>query len=99
MRRARVGRASLAAGARAGWRRRLPPRDPAIDALSQAELRVADAVARGLTNREAASTLLISVKTVDFHLQQIYRKIGVRSRTELAVRMAGQAPMATGEGR
>lgn len=74
------------------------PRDPAIDGLSQAELRVADAVARGLTNREVASTLLISVKTVDFHLQQIYRKIGVRSRTELAVRMTGRTA-ATGERR
>jgi DNA-binding NarL/FixJ family response regulator len=75
------------------------PRDPAIDALSQAELRVADAVAGGLTNREVAATLLISVKTVDFHLQQIYRKIGVRSRTELAVRMAGHGRTATGERR
>jgi DNA-binding CsgD family transcriptional regulator len=75
------------------------PRDAAIDALSQAELRVADAVARGLTNREVSATLLISVKTVDFHLQQIYRKIGVRSRTELAVRMAGQGTAATGERR
>ena len=75
------------------------PRDAAIEALSQAELRVADAVARGLTNREVAATLLISVKTVDFHLQQIYRKIGVRSRTELAVRMAGQGTAATGERR
>jgi DNA-binding CsgD family transcriptional regulator len=75
------------------------PRDAAIDALSQAELRVADAVARGLTNREVSATLLISVKTVDFHLQQIYRKIGVRSRTELAVRMAGHGTAATGERR
>jgi DNA-binding CsgD family transcriptional regulator len=90
-------RLALLAQAEAGTSIR--PRDPAIDALSQAELRVADAVAGGLTNREVAATLLISVKTVDFHLQQIYRKIGVRSRTELAVRMAGHGRTATGERR
>jgi DNA-binding CsgD family transcriptional regulator len=56
--------------------------------LSCAELRVADVVARGLTNRETASELFVSVKTVDFHLQNIYRKLGVRSRTELARRVA-----------
>ena len=66
------------------------PADPALDALSPAERRVADAVSEGLTNREVASTLFLSVKTVDFHLQQIYRKLGVRSRTELAVRVAGK---------
>ena len=58
--------------------------------LSQAELRVVEAVASGMTNREAAAALFLSVKTVDFHLQQVYRKLGVRSRTELAVRVAGQ---------
>lgn len=66
--------------------------DPAITGLSQSELRVAEAVAEGLTNREAAAKLYLSVKTVDFHLQQIYRKLAVRSRTELAVRMTTGAP-------
>jgi DNA-binding CsgD family transcriptional regulator len=61
--------------------------DAALESLSQAEFRVADAVAGGLTNRQVAASLLISVKTVDFHLQQMYRKLGIRSRTELAVRM------------
>lgn len=73
------------------------PADPALDALSQAERRVAEAVARGLTNREVADHLYLSVKTVDFHLQQMYRKLGIRSRTELAVRMAGYLPPTTGE--
>jgi DNA-binding NarL/FixJ family response regulator len=63
-----------------------------VAALSQAELRVVDAVAAGLTNREVAAKLFLSVKTVDFHLQQVYRKLGVRSRTELAVRMTGGGP-------
>jgi DNA-binding CsgD family transcriptional regulator len=71
--------------------------DPALDALSQAERRVAEAVARGLTNREVADHLYLSVKTVDFHLQQMYRKLGIRSRTELAVRMAGYVPPTTGD--
>lgn len=53
--------------------------------LSGAELRVAQAVTSGGTNRQIAEGLFLSVKTVDFHLQQIYRKLGVRSRTELAV--------------
>ncbi|MEX1007762.1 MAG: AAA family ATPase [Acidimicrobiia bacterium] len=55
--------------------------------LTSAEYRVALAVAEGATNREAAATLFLSVKTVDFHLQNIYRKLGLRSRTELAVRL------------
>ena len=70
--------------------------DPSLDGLSQAEFRVAEAVARGLTNRHAAATLIISVKTVDFHLQQIYRKLGIRSRTELAVRMTNFEPATPG---
>ncbi|MFM7685028.1 MAG: LuxR C-terminal-related transcriptional regulator [Actinomycetota bacterium] len=93
-----------------GWepRLRLPapqvgtasaPTDPALDSLSQAERRVAEAVARGLTNREVADHLYLSVKTVDFHLQQMYRKLGIRSRTELAVRMAGYVPPTTGDRR
>lgn len=69
-----------------------PVADPALAALSKAERRVADAVAEGMTNREAAAALFLSVKTVDFHLQQIYRKLAVRSRTELAVRLAGGGP-------
>ena len=66
--------------------------DPGLEGLSQAEFRVAEAVASGLTNRHAAAALIISVKTVDFHLQQIYRKLGIRSRTELAVRMTNFEP-------
>jgi DNA-binding CsgD family transcriptional regulator len=55
--------------------------------LSPAEFRVALAVSGGMTNKEVATTLFISAKTVDCHLQAIYRKLGLRSRTELAVRM------------
>ena len=63
--------------------------NPLLGQLSQAEIRGAEAVSAGMTNREAAAALYLSVKTVDFHLQQIYRKLGVRSRTELAVMILG----------
>jgi DNA-binding CsgD family transcriptional regulator len=60
---------------------------PALDQLTPAELRVAMAVARGLTNKEVALDLCISTKTVDSHLQRIFRKLDVRTRTEMAARL------------
>ncbi len=52
--------------------------------LTRSELRVALAVGQGLSNRDAAEQLYVSPKTVDYHLQNIYRKLGLRSRTQLA---------------
>jgi len=49
-------------------------------------------VAQGATNREAAAQLFVSPKTVEAHLGAIYRKLSVRSRTELAARLAAAAP-------
>jgi DNA-binding NarL/FixJ family response regulator len=60
--------------------------------LTPGELRVALAVAKGATNREVGSDLFVSVKTVDYHLQNVYRKLNLRSRTELAVRVSQAAP-------
>jgi DNA-binding CsgD family transcriptional regulator/tetratricopeptide (TPR) repeat protein len=76
-------------GARFGQRRLVPETvvSDVEELLSPAESRVALAVAEGMTNKEVATALFVSVKTVDFHLQGIYRKLSVRSRTELAVRM------------
>ncbi|WUW43286.1 helix-turn-helix transcriptional regulator [Micromonospora rifamycinica] len=54
--------------------------------LTEAEARVATAIANGLSNREAAQRLFVSVKTIEFHLGNIFRKLGVRNRTELATR-------------
>ncbi|MEV0385559.1 LuxR C-terminal-related transcriptional regulator [Nonomuraea sp. NPDC050643] len=54
--------------------------------LTPQEHQVARAVVRGATNREAATQLFLSAKTVEFHLGSVYRKLGVRTRTELAHR-------------
>ena len=53
-----------------------------------AEQRIAEFVARGLTNREVAAELVLSVHSVETALTRIYSKLGVRSRTELARRFA-----------
>ena len=49
---------------------------------------MADLAASGLTNREVADRLFISPKTVEANLSRIYAKLRVRSRTELAAKMA-----------
>jgi DNA-binding CsgD family transcriptional regulator len=54
-----------------------------LDRLSPQELQVARAIARGMNNNEAASALFVSRKTVEAHLTRAYRKLGVRSRTDL----------------
>ena len=53
------------------------------DILTTAERAVAVIIAEGATNREAAARLYLSPHTVDFHLRQIFRKLGVTSRVEL----------------
>jgi DNA-binding NarL/FixJ family response regulator len=45
---------------------------------------VAELVAEGLSNKEVAVRLVVTVRTVEAHLSKIYSKLGVRSRTELA---------------
>jgi len=49
---------------------------------------VARLVADGLTNREIAERLVISVKTTEYHLGNVYTKLGVRGRAQLAARLA-----------
>ncbi|MFV0460117.1 MAG: LuxR C-terminal-related transcriptional regulator [Actinomycetales bacterium] len=73
---------------RAGGQRR--ESGPHFD-LTPQEQTVAGLVASGLSNREVAAELFLSVKTVQFHLTRIYNKLGVRSRTELAARMHEEA--------
>lgn len=61
--------------------------------VTGAELRVAQLVAEGRTNREIAATLVVSVSTVEAHLTRIYAKLGIRSRTELARRVLAGLPL------
>ena len=57
--------------------------------LTAAERRVADLVAAGASNRDAAAALFVSVRTVETHVASIYRKLGVRTRAELARTLSG----------
>jgi DNA-binding CsgD family transcriptional regulator len=62
-----------------------------LDRLTPQELQVATAVAAGATNREAAEQLFLSRRTVEHHLGNVYRKLGIHSRMHL-VRLMGNAP-------
>ena len=63
---------------------RISGRHPGGSDLTATEQRVAELVAEGGTNKEVAATLFLSPRTVESHLRQIFQKLGVRSRTELA---------------
>jgi DNA-binding CsgD family transcriptional regulator len=63
---------------------RISGRTATVVTLSPTESRIARMVADGATNKEAAAGLFLSVKTVEWNLSRIYRKLGVRSRVELA---------------
>ena len=81
---AEQARAELrAAGARGRGRRG--------DGLTDQEERIARAAAGGATNREIAHDLYLSPKTIEFHLGNIYRKLHLRSRTELAALLADES--------
>ena len=67
---------------------RIPGRAPDRGELSETERRVADLVASGLSNREVAAKLFVTVRTVEGNLTRVYSKLGVRSRTELASQLA-----------
>ena len=69
---------------------RISGRAPAPGGLTPTEEQVAARVAAGSTNREVADALFISPKTVQWNLSKIYRKLGVRSRAELAAKFASE---------
>jgi DNA-binding NarL/FixJ family response regulator len=69
--------------ARVGGRRRQQPGE-----LTPAERRVVELAADGLANKEIASSLFVSVRTVEVHLKHAYAKLGIRSRTQLARRLS-----------
>jgi DNA-binding CsgD family transcriptional regulator len=60
-----------------------PGRTAAPLPLTPQELQVALVVAGGATNAEAATQLFLSPKTIEYHLSNAYRKLGIRSRAEL----------------
>jgi DNA-binding CsgD family transcriptional regulator len=61
------------------------PRDPG---LTPQEIAVSRLVRKGLSNREIASELFLSTKTVEFHLSHVFLKLGITSRTQLVARSA-----------
>jgi DNA-binding CsgD family transcriptional regulator len=60
---------------------------PSTSTLTATERRVAELAGAGHSNQEVAAELFMSVKTVEANLTRIYRKLSVRSRTELANRL------------
>ncbi len=73
-----------------GIRRRIAVKQPTNSwgGMTDSELRVARLVAEGMTNREVAERLFVSPHTVNGHLRQVFAKVGVNSRVELARRAA-----------
>jgi DNA-binding CsgD family transcriptional regulator/Flp pilus assembly protein TadD len=70
------------------------PENPAMLMLADHERALAQMVARGMRNKEIASTLFVSVRTVEVRLTGIYRKLGVESRAQLSALAAGKAAAA-----
>jgi DNA-binding CsgD family transcriptional regulator len=66
---------------------RIPGRGRAPSELTETERRVAELVAEGLSNKEVAARLFVTVRTVEANLTKVYGKLGIRSRTELASRL------------
>ena len=64
----------------------VPPEVPAVWPVTQAERQVLELLVRGLSNRELAAELHVSVNTIQTHLAHAYEKLGVQSRSQLLAR-------------
>jgi DNA-binding NarL/FixJ family response regulator len=71
-------------GARAEKRGPASSADSGVGALTKRELEIAELVTDRRTNREIAGTLFLSDKTVESHLRNIFVKLGVSSRVDVA---------------
>ena len=60
--------------------------------LTPQERRAALLAAAGRTNKQVAAELFLSVRTIENHLQRVYEKLGIRSRTELAEALGADQP-------
>jgi len=60
--------------------------------LSTQEGRIARLVAQGMTNQEVARELYLSTKTVEFHLSNVFTKLGITSRRQLRQRILSAEP-------
>jgi DNA-binding CsgD family transcriptional regulator len=67
---------------------RIGGRTQGLNTLTETENQVAELAASGLTNREVAARLFLSVSTVESNLRKTYRKLGIRSRAELSNKLA-----------
>jgi DNA-binding CsgD family transcriptional regulator len=85
------------ANARPHRRERVQAEERRIANLTDAERRVADLVAQGLSNRQVANRVFLSPHTVALHLRHIFWKLGVTSRVQLA-RMAAEQGSLIGDG-
>jgi DNA-binding NarL/FixJ family response regulator len=66
-------------------------RDPStIDELTPQELQIAILLSEGRTTKQAAAALFLSPKTIEYHLRNVYRKLGIGSRQELAAAVSAR---------
>ncbi len=65
-------------------------RNPTGTVLRGREAEVAGMVAKGMTNKQIAQVLVLSLRTVESHVEHIFIKLGVTSRTQAAVLLAEQ---------
>lgn len=72
---------------------RVGGRERSSEGLTPSERRVAELVAQGHSNQQVADQLFVTRKTVEHHLSRVYHKLGVTSRTQLAVRFAARTPL------
>lgn len=69
-----------------------------IPRLTPMETQIVELVTRGLTNPEIAKKLFIEHSTVRWHLKNVFKKVGVRTRTELAVQAVAAGLVAQDKG-